>query len=94
MSDNPDSVAEETLSGDQQRSVSGDVKTVMDAIAAFRPTMPRMTLDEIRAARDEGRLQTLRDILIASIARCGEHSSTDVDTYLDAEMTTLSAEGY
>jgi hypothetical protein len=94
VSDNPDSVAEGTLSGDQQRSVSGDVKTVMDAIAAFRPTMPRMTLDEIRAARDEGRLQTLRDILAASIARGGEHSSTDVDTYLDAEMSKLAAEGY
>jgi hypothetical protein len=56
VSQRRDSVAKGTPSGDQQRSVSGDVKTVMDAIAAFRPTMPRMTLDEIRAARDEGRL--------------------------------------
>lgn len=94
MSDNPDSVAEGTLSGDQQRSVSDDVKTVMDVIAAFRPTMPRMTLDEIRAARDEGRSQTLRQTLTLSIARGGEHSSADVDVYLNSKMSKLAAEGY
>ena len=94
MRHRPDSAADTTLPSGQQPSTGGEVVPVMDAIAAFRPTMPRMTLDEIRAARDEGRLQTLRDILTASIARGGEHDSADVDAYLDTEMSKLAAEGY
>jgi hypothetical protein len=36
----------------------------------------------------------LRQTLTASIARGGEHSSADVDAYLDCEMAALSTEGY
>ena len=36
----------------------------------------------------------LRQTLTASIARGGEHSSADVDAYLDCEMTKLTADGY
>jgi hypothetical protein len=39
-------------------------------------------------------IAALRQTLTASIARGGEHSSADVDAYLDCEMATLSADGY
>jgi hypothetical protein len=39
-------------------------------------------------------IAALRQTLTASIARGGEHSSADVDAYLDCEMAALSTEGY
>jgi hypothetical protein len=39
-------------------------------------------------------IAALRQTLTASIARGGEHSSADVDAYLNVEMAALSTEGY
>lgn len=39
-------------------------------------------------------IAALRQTLTASIARGGEHSSADVDAYLNDEMSKLAAEGY
>ena len=48
--------------------------------------------EEIESVMDA--IAALRQTLTASIARGGEHSSADVDAYLDCEMAALSTEGY
>jgi hypothetical protein len=55
VSIDPNTKADRQLSGDQQPNAGDEVASVMDAIAAFRQTMPRITPSDIRAARDEGR---------------------------------------
>jgi hypothetical protein len=55
VSIDPNTKADTQLSGDQQPNAGDEVASVMDAIDAFRQTMPRITPSDIRAARDKGR---------------------------------------
>ena len=55
MSIDPNTKADKQLSGDQQPNAGEEIESVMDAIAALRVTMPRISPSDIRAARDEGR---------------------------------------
>lgn len=55
MNSDPSTKADTQLSCEQQPNVGEEIESVMDAIAALRVTMPRVTVSDIRSAREEGR---------------------------------------